>query len=512
VKRWFHIHLVGIFLLPLFSFGVAQERHNSLGVNGVLWDEAGPYYFISHGDSRNAYAKALPLAEALGLTLEFDNTTKELTFHQNTITVTLTTTSDIAKGLVKDLGTLKLNGVDMESPMGILVDGVAYVAISPIVSAFAGESNWLPKDNLITIITSDELPNNIAKPRIGSPDGLVTRVAIDIPIGQTTSFAVTNEIMVISFPNAQSDSFTLNTPETNIVKLSFEQFGPDLILVIQPRHNIDSDGTGYEFGKVSHANHEVLYIDFAPNLNGDVVDILSTEPSVADIAINSRIVVIDAGHGGHDPGASTEFAVEEEVVLSIALSLRKRLKEKGIEAVLTRDNDTFLSLKERSNFATPNRNLFISIHANSAPNPNAEGIETWVFGQPLNPSLINQAIRENGGGAAGEALTQEALSNANGIAGDILKEAQLNYSLTLAKIVQDRMVTATGAKDRGVKQNVFYVISTARIPAILVEVGFLNNSLEGPKLRTYGYQNTLALALAEGIVEFLENAGTVVGR
>ena len=74
------------------------------------------------------------------------------------------------------------------------------------------------------------------------------------------------------------------------------------------------------------------------------------------------------------------------------------------------------------------------------------------------------------------------------------------------------MVTATGAKDRGVKQNVFYVISTARIPAILVEVGFLNNSLEGPKLRTYGYQNTLALALAEGIVEFLENAGTVVGR
>ena len=156
--------------------------------------------------------------------------------------------------------------------------------------------------------------------------------------------------------------------------------------------------------------------------------------------------------------------------------------------------------------------MFISIHANSAPNPNAEGIETWVFGQPLNPSLINQAIRENGGGAAGEALTQEALSNANGIAGDILKEAQLNYSLTLAKIVQDRMVTATGAKDRGVKQNVFYVISTARIPAILVEVGFLNNSLEGPKLRTYGYQNTLALALAEGIVEFLENAGTVVGR
>ena len=489
-----------------------QEHHNSLGVNGVLWDEAGPYYFISYGDSRNAYAKALPLAEALGLVIDFDNSNKELTFRQNGTTVTLKTTSDIEQGLVKELGALMINNVPVESPMGILVDGVAYVAISPIVSAFAGESIWLPKDNLITVITADKLQKKIAKPRIGSPDGLVTRVAIDIPIGQTTSFAVSDETMVISFPNARSDSFTLNTPETNIVKLSFEQFGPDLILAIQPRHNIGSDGTGYKFGKVSHANHEVLYIDFAPSLNGDVVDIINTEPSIDTTDTNSRIVVIDAGHGGHDPGASSEFAVEEEVVLSIALKLGEQLSEKGIRAVLTRDNDTYLSLKERSNFATPNRNLFISIHANSAPHSNAEGIETWVFGQPLNPSLINRAIRENGGGATGEALTQEALSSANGIAGDILKEAQLNYSLTLAKIVQDRMVTATGAKDRGVKQNVFYVISTARIPAILVEVGFLNNSLEGPKLRTYDYQNTLAVALAEGIVEFLENGGTVVGR
>jgi N-acetylmuramoyl-L-alanine amidase len=512
VKGRFFRHLVGLFVLPLFFFGVAQERHNSLGINGVLWDEAGPYYFISHGDSRNAYAKAVLLAEALGLILDFDDTSKDLTFRQGATTATLKTTPDIAKGLSKHLDSFTVNGKYIESPMGIIINGLAYVAITPIVSAFGGESDWLPADNLITIVTGNQLPTMIAKPRIGSPNGLITRVAIDIPTGQNTNFAVGNGVMVISFSDARSDSFTLNTSDTNVSKLSFEQLGSDLILIVQPRHDISPSGTGYEFGKVAHPNHEVLFIDFAPNLQGDAVDVLSTEPGPADGAATGRIVVIDAGHGGHDPGASSDFAVEEEVVLNIALGIEERLKEEGIQAVLTRDSDIFLTLKERSSFATPNHNLFISIHANSALNANAEGIETWVFGQPLDPGLISQAIRENGGGAAGEALTQEALANANGIAGDILKEAQLNYSLTLAEVVQDRMIRATGAKNRGVKQNVFYVISTARIPAILVEVGFLNNAQEGPKLKTYSYQRTLASALAEGIVEFLDNGGTGVGR
>jgi N-acetylmuramoyl-L-alanine amidase len=134
-----------------------------------------------------------------------------------------------------------------------------------------------------------------------------------------------------------------------------------------------------------------------------------------------------------------------------------------------------------------------------------------VFGQPLDPSLIDQAIRENGGGEVGQALTQEAAEHAN-IAGEIVRQNQLSYSLNLAEAVQSRLVSATGARDRGVRQNLFYVIRTARIPAILVEVGFISNPDEGPKLATERYQRTISRALADGILEFLESGGAIASR
>ena len=111
-----------------------------------------------------------------------------------------------------------------------------------------------------------------------------------------------------------------------------------------------------------------------------------------------------------------------------------------------------------------------------------------------------------GGGELGEQLTAQAAENAD-IAGDILRETQLNYSLGLANLVQDRLIEATGATDRGVRQNLFYVIRNSRIPAILVELGFVSHPEEGRKLMRADYREDLSQALADGVLDFLSVGG-----
>lgn len=507
------------FLLLGLCLATAQERTSiKLMINEELLPEVGPYYF---SDSENSFAKAAPLAEALGLALNFDHSSKELTFQQGDTVAQLQTTADITQGLVKRSGVFTVNGQSIDSPMGILVDGTAYVAITPIVLAFEGESDWHLSDTLIVVRTADQLPALIPAPRIGSHSGdrgEFTRVSLDLPVGQEAIIEVGQDLLFVTLPDVRGYPYTL-ADYVNLERLTFERVGSDLSLIIRPRHAIDPAGNGFRVGRWNPPDRdevEILYIDFGPGFQGGPVEPPISEPPFQERlgAPDPKTVVIDPGHGGHDPGASSTFAIEEEIVFDIALQLKQLLEDEGIGVVLTRDRDAFRTLEERSTFAAPDQhNLFVSIHANAAPNPAASGIETWIFGQPLDPSLIDQAIRENGGGAVGEALTQEVLeliSSIDATKSDVIKDGQLQYSCALAQIVQARMVEATGANDRGVRQNAFYVISTARIPAVLVEVGFVSNEDEGSKLATADYQNKLAAALARGIEEFLAGGGGVL--
>jgi N-acetylmuramoyl-L-alanine amidase len=218
-------------------------------------------------------------------------------------------------------------------------------------------------------------------------------------------------------------------------------------------------------------------------------------------------VVIDAGHGGIDPGA-VGFVVEKEVTLDMALRLRQLLQKEGIEVILTRSSDTHLSpdkatdLGLRAEMAHSKRNLFVSIHVNSASNP-AQGLETYYFGHSIDPGLLAQVIRENGGGELGRRLTREAQSVGERLVRDLIAQSNLKFSRQLAHLVHGAMLQATGAVDRGVRQAPFYVIRNARIPAILVEVGFANHPEEGRRLQTSAYRQALAEALARGILRFL---------
>lgn len=226
-------------------------------------------------------------------------------------------------------------------------------------------------------------------------------------------------------------------------------------------------------------------------------------------ALQRPRVVLDPGHGGTDPGMVSRWVNEEDVTLDVALRTRAELVKHGVDVVLTRASDRHLSaskgkdLDMRSQMAKNGTvSAFVSIHVNAA-SASAQGIETYYFGRPLAGSNRSLAVAENGGGSVGEELTRRAANTAQNLLGDILSQAKLTFSRDLARRVQSSLVGSTGAVNRGVQTDAFYVIRNPTTPAILVEVGFGSHPVEGPKLATAEYRERIAQGLARAILDFL---------
>lgn len=213
-------------------------------------------------------------------------------------------------------------------------------------------------------------------------------------------------------------------------------------------------------------------------------------------------IVIDPGHGGHDPGAHSHGLRESEVVLDIAHRLERRLlTQPGIEVVLTRRDDTYIPLRERT--ALANRvqaDLFLSIHANAAHNGRARGVETYFLNFAPDPGAERIAARENAGGGG-------AMNNLGDLLETIASNSKANESREFAGVIQDAMVAALrhadpDIPDLGVKQAPFIVLIGARMPSVLAEVSFLTNGREARLLSTDDYRDRIADALFEGILRY----------
>ncbi|MBA2666971.1 MAG: N-acetylmuramoyl-L-alanine amidase [Trueperaceae bacterium] len=498
---------------------LAQDRLNFLAINGEM-SEAGPYYFVAFGDSGNAFMRASAFARAVDLTLVFDDGAKQLRIGDGERRIVIDATADVRHGLVKRPGALRAGDRHFESPMAILVDGVSYVPITPIVAALGGASDWHPAARVVTIEMPDpDAVAELAPPRIGSPTPGITRVALDLPRGHDYAVTVWGSSLAVMLEGTRAPDFSHAPDDPNIVSVAYELIDGVVALVVHTRFPIAANGVGFRVGQLHRDAHDVLYVDFSPDVRGEAVvpvpeGAVTPPPPPAVTAVMEAqprryTVVIDAGHGGRDPGAVAPWGREKEIALDVSLRLKQLLEAQGVQVIMTRTSDVYVEFPDRSAQATNDRNIFVSIHANAADNRAATGIETWVFGQPLDPSLIARAIRENGGGDIGEARTAEAQAIASDIAGEIWGESRLNLSMGLASTVQDRLVRATGARDRGVRQNLFYVIRNSRIPAVLVELGFVSNPDEGARLVDATYQDSLARALAEAIMEFLTKGGSL---
>lgn len=210
-------------------------------------------------------------------------------------------------------------------------------------------------------------------------------------------------------------------------------------------------------------------------------------------------IVIDPGHGGHDPGARSRGLSEAELVLDVAHRLEQLLKkDPGVEVVLTRRSDVFIPLEERTAMANrQGADLFLSIHANASRNSKAKGVETYFLNFASNPDAEAVAARENS--ASGR--TMHSLP-------DIVKAIALNNKLDesrdFATLVQRAMVEHLAranreVRDLGVKQAPFVVLIGAGMPSVLAEISFVTHSQEGRLLKTAAYRQRIAEALLQGI-------------
>lgn len=220
------------------------------------------------------------------------------------------------------------------------------------------------------------------------------------------------------------------------------------------------------------------------------------------LGLKLRRVVIDAGHGGHDTGAiGPSGKLEKDVTLAISQRLGQRLLSAGLEVVLTRERDRFLSLEERADLANQERgDLFISLHCNSAPSRNLRGVETYSLNIAADRYSVRLAAREN-------ASSEKGMNELQYILADLATKANTDESSRLAEQVQKGLVSALaqrhpGVKDLGHKQALFFVLLGARMPSILVETSFLSNPEEEKLLASEGYQAEVAEAIAQAVLEF----------
>jgi N-acetylmuramoyl-L-alanine amidase len=221
-------------------------------------------------------------------------------------------------------------------------------------------------------------------------------------------------------------------------------------------------------------------------------------------------VTLDAGHGGHDFGAVYSGYVEKNIALAVVLKVGKILEEQpGMEVNYTRKTDVFIELNERANIANRiDANIFVSIHCNANKNRLADGTETYVMGMTKNASSLAVAKSEN------EVVTLEKdykqkyegfdpNSPETLIGLTLMQEDFLNNSISLASKIEDGFA-GLGKKIRGggVKQAGFLVLHKAYMPRVLIEMGFISNSVEGAILNSEEGQNDMAKAIANAIVSY----------
>ena len=226
-------------------------------------------------------------------------------------------------------------------------------------------------------------------------------------------------------------------------------------------------------------------------------------------------IVLDPGHGGHDPGAvGRNNLYEKDVVLDIALKLRDILSgNQNYEIFLTRDKDVFIPLEERTAIAnSKNADLFVSIHVNASPRSSAKGVETYMLNWTTDEEAMKVAARENAISLKKmRQMNEKEMDILDIIKNDLSRENKRDESIKLAHYIQNNLVRGLNRKhshivDLGVKQALFYVLFGAKMPSVLVEASFISNPLEEKLLSKDDYRRELAKSISAGITNYMSKS------
>ena len=245
------------------------------------------------------------------------------------------------------------------------------------------------------------------------------------------------------------------------IAIEFISNDSSIFEIVNNRVVAKGEGVTFLISKVD-SNYHVTQVYVAE----EPISTFAIEESVDKRAGRDQYVVyVDAGHGGKDPGTIANGINEKDLNLSIALKVRNKLQQKGVQVVMNRETDVFVDFKDTAKHANSvNSDVFVSIHNNSATATSANGLETFYT-----------------------------------------KQIDLPYG----KEIHSRLIANTGAYDRGLKPDTYYVTNHTVMPAVLVEGGFITNPTEASKLKTDAYQEKIASAIVDGIMEYLTKNLTI---
>lgn len=307
-------------------------------------------------------------------------------------------------------------------------------------------------------------------------------------------------------------SFATNRPGVSRIVLYIKDLeGHEVFSLRKSKQNpsfrlvMDIKGKGAEPDKI-FAKDAPTYGKQGPTLSSKIPEgeIASLKQA---LGLKVRTIVIDAGHGGHDPGAIGPNGLKEKnVTLRIARRLRERLIEEGksfgVENVyLTRSSDRFIPLEERTAIANKRKaDIFISIHCNGARTKKAHGIETYILGFTDDQTSLQLAAREN-------ATTTKGLHDLRGILDKYMHTSKIEESQQVAGYVQKSIINNVSTKykhikDKGVKQAPFVVLIGADIPSVLIETSFITNPREEKRLKSEAYIERIVDGIILGIKQY----------
>jgi len=353
------------------------------------------------------------------------------------------------------------------------------------VTASSGGLIILPTKGMVNAPETDNFPptrnNNDSIATIESielaDNGTQLLIKADQVISATTGWDKSSGLFRITIPNAKLANevkgltFDANSP---IIKLRLQPQPPNtVVILIQP-------ASGVTLGVLNQAGDKFLalklqqYRQIRPPMNlppllppkQQLPDLKPRQPQITprrDLRKGKIVVIIDPGHGGKDSGAiGIGGVLEKDVILPISKRITEVLERNGIQVIMTRDSDYFVTLPGRVTMAErANADVFVSIHANSAGanRPEVSGLETYHY----------------------------------------------DSGLRLAQIVHSKILQSLNVRDRKVRKARFYVLRKTSMPSILVETGFLTGRDDAAKLRTSAYQNQMADAIAQGILQYLKS-------
>ena len=224
---------------------------------------------------------------------------------------------------------------------------------------------------------------------------------------------------------------------------------------------------------------------------------------------NVKTIVIDPGHGGKDPGAMDNGVMEKDVNLAVGLELQKALTARGYNAVMTRADDTYLKLQERTDIANNvEADLFVSVHVNALPKKKSmSGFEIYIMALPTDKDAMELAKVENREYVEGKGMDTENVDRRTEmllrILGDLQQNNKISESTNFAAMLYNAGVR-NGLPMRRVAQAPFFVLRGAGMPAVLLEIGFVTNANESQLLTTPAYQQRIANAMSEGIANYIK--------